>query len=146
MRVLAGLLIVVCCAIGAPHSVWKGVYSKDQAGRGRRIYNSLCARCHGEDLLGGENFPPLADKDFLEKWHDKSVGLLVDFTLRTMPSGGPGKLSRRQCVDIITYILSANGFPPGAAELETDPAVLNQIVILQKPRSVRRSTRATPPM
>lgn len=133
MRFIAGLLLVVCLATGASRSVWSGVYSKDQAARGQKTYNSLCARCHGEALLGGEDSPPLVEKDFLEKWNQKSVGALVDFTKKTMPSDGPGKLSRRQCVDIISYLLSANGFPAGAGELEPDTSDLNEILILPKP-------------
>jgi len=125
--------MVVFLSMGASRSVWSGVYSKEQVTRGQKAYNSLCARCHGEALLGGEDSPPLVEKDFLEKWNQKSVGSLVDFTRKTMPSDGPGKLSRRQCLDIITYILSANGFPAGASELEPDAADLNEILILPKP-------------
>ena len=39
-----------------------------------------------------------------------------------MPSDGPGKLSRRQCTDIIANLLSANGFPAGESELATPTA------------------------
>jgi mono/diheme cytochrome c family protein len=46
--------------------VWDGVYSKPQAGRGQTAYNSKCARCHGDALLGGENSPALVDQDFLK--------------------------------------------------------------------------------
>jgi mono/diheme cytochrome c family protein len=126
-------LILVGTAIAASRSVWDGVYSKEQAGRGQKGYNSLCARCHGEALLGGENSPPLVDQDFLEKWNGKSVGNLVDLTSKTMPSDGPGKLSRRQCADIIAHLLSANGFPAGEKDLESDAAVLNEILIQPKP-------------
>ena len=113
-------------------SVWNGVYSKDQASRGEKAYNSQCARCHGDALLGGENSPPLVDRDFLDKWNGKSVGDLVDLTRKTMPSDGPGKLSRRQGTDIITYLLKSNGFPAGDVELDSDAAVLSQIIIQPK--------------
>jgi mono/diheme cytochrome c family protein len=125
-------LILVSWAIGASRSVWSGVYSKEQVSRGQKLYNSQCARCHGEALLGGENSPPLVDRDFLEKWNGKSLGSLVDSTRKTMPSDGPGKLSRRQCTDIIAYLLSANGFPAGESDLESDAAVLNEILIQPK--------------
>ena len=129
----ATLLILISSAIGASRSVWQGVYSREQAGRGQQAYNTQCARCHGEALLGGENSPPLVDRDFLERWNGKSVGNLVDFTRKTMPSDGPGKLSRRQCTDMIAYLLSANGFPAGELDLESDAAVLNDILIEPKP-------------
>ena len=126
-------LILIASAAAASRSVWSGVYSQDQASRGQKAYNSHCARCHGEALLGGENSPPLVDRDFLDKWYGKSVGSLVDFTRKTMPSDGPGKLSRRQCTDMIAYLLSANGFPAGESDLDSDAAVLNEILIQPKP-------------
>ena len=126
-------LLFICSAIGASRSVWSGVFSKEQVSRGQKAYNSQCARCHGEALLGGENSPPLVEQDFTDRWNGKSVGNLVDFTRKTMPSDGPGKLSRRQCTDIIAYLLSANGFPAGKSDLESDEANLNEILIELKP-------------
>jgi len=120
-------------AAAATHSVWDGVYSKDQATRGQDAYNAKCARCHGDALLGGEDAPPLVDKDFLDRWNGKSVGSLIEFTRKTMPSDGPGKLSRQQCTDIIAYLLGANRFPAGTTDLPSDPAVLDEILFQPKP-------------
>jgi mono/diheme cytochrome c family protein len=120
-------------AAAASRSVWDGVYSKEQAGRGQTAYNSKCARCHGEALLGGEDSPPLVDKDFLEKWNGKSVGNLVELTRKTMPADGPGKLSRKECIDIVAYLLSANGFPAGSGDMTADASVLDEIVFQPKP-------------
>jgi mono/diheme cytochrome c family protein len=125
--------VLLLIAAVASRSVWDGVYSKEQAGRGHTAYNSKCARCHGEALLGGEDSPPLVDRDFLEKWNGKSVGALVEFTRKTMPSDGPGKMSRQQCADIVAYLLDANGFPAGASDLGSDAAILDEIVFKPKP-------------
>lgn len=133
MRLGIILATAAMFAAAASRSVWDGVYSKEQAARGQKAYNSLCARCHGEALLGGENSPPLVDRDFLEKWNGKSVGSLVDQTRKTMPSDGPGKLSRKQCTDVIAFLLGANGFPAGESDLVTDADSLNEIVIQPKP-------------
>ena len=84
--------------------------------------------------MGGENSPPLVDKDFLATWNGKSVGSLVELTRKTMPSDGPGKLSRRLCTDIAAYILNANGFPTGKSELDPDVATQNEILIQPKPQ------------
>jgi len=113
-------------------SVWDGVYSTEQASRGTKAFNSLCARCHGENLLGGEDSPALVDNDFLDKWQGKSVGALIEHTRKTMPSDGPGKLSRQQCTDITAYLLNANGFPVGKSELGPDPDAQNLILIEAK--------------
>ena len=119
--------------LAASRSVWDSVYTKEQAVRGRTAYRSLCARCHGDALLGGENSPPLAGEDFLDKWNGKTVGELVERTRKTMPSDGPGKISRRQTTDLIAYLLSENAYPAGKTELEPDPVVLEDIQIKPKP-------------
>jgi S-disulfanyl-L-cysteine oxidoreductase SoxD len=122
------LLILAAAAAAGARSVWDGVYSRGQARRGQTAYNSKCARCHGDNLLGGEESPPLVDRDFLEKWNGKPVGSLVELTRKTMPSDGPGTLSRQQSTDIVAYLLSANGFPAGKADLASDADSLNEIL------------------
>jgi quinoprotein glucose dehydrogenase len=118
-------LLLMLAAVGS-RSVWDGVYSKEQAARGQTAYLSKCARCHGENLLGGDDAPALVDKDFLEKWNGKSVVSLIEFTRKTMPSDGPGKLTRQQCTEMIAYLLRANGFPAGSGELTSDDEILFQ--------------------
>lgn len=119
-------------ASAAQRTVWDGVYSAEQVARGKKGYNAQCARCHGDNLLGGEESPALVDKEFFKGWTGKSVGELVDLTVETMPSDGPGKLSRKLCTDIVTYVLSLNGFPVGTAELDPKAEILNQILIQPK--------------
>jgi quinoprotein glucose dehydrogenase len=106
-----------------------GVFSKDQAERGRTLYNAQCARCHGETLGGGENSPALVDDVFFTFWNGKTVGDLVEYTRTTMPSDGPGKISRKRCIDIAAYLLSTNGFPAGDQELPAELDALGQITI-----------------
>jgi mono/diheme cytochrome c family protein len=113
-------------------SVWDGVYTAAQSARGKKAYNSECARCHGDALLGGEDSPPLVDQDFLKGWYGKPVSRLVDQTRRTMPSDGPGRLSRQLCTDIVAYLLDANGFPAGKTDLSNDTAVQKQVTIEAK--------------
>ena len=132
MRFVVSSILVMLVAAAASRSVWDGVYSKVQAGRGQTAYNSKCARCHGENLMGGEDSPALVDRDFLEKWSGKSVGGLVDVIRKTMPSDGPGKLTRQQCTDITAYLLSVNSFPSGNGDLPSDPDVLNAILLQAK--------------
>jgi mono/diheme cytochrome c family protein len=132
MRLVVSSILVIVVAGAASRSVWDGVYSKEQAGRGQTAYNSRCARCHGENLMGGEDSPALVDRDFLEKWNGKSVGSLVEAIRKTMPSDGPGKLTRQQCTDITAYLLSVNSFPPGDGDLPPDPDVLSAILLQAK--------------
>ena len=110
-------------------SAWDRVFNQDQVDRGRTAYNALCARCHGETLGGGENSPALVDDVFFTFWGGKTVGDLVEYTRTTMPSDGPGKISRKRCADIAAYLLSANGFPAGDREFPTELDDLKQITI-----------------
>ena len=127
------LSIVTAAAPATPAqtsaSARDGVFSKEQVARGRAAYNTQCARCHGETLGGGENSPARVDEAFFKIWDGKSVGELVEYTRKTMPSDGPGTVSRRRCIDIAAYLLSTNGFPAGDREFPTELDALNQIAI-----------------
>ena len=113
----------------ASQSAWDGVFNQEQRERGKTAYDAQCARCHGETLGGGENSPALVDDAFFAIWNGKTVGELVERVRVTMPSDGPGKISRRHCIDISAYLLSANGFPTGDGELPTELDTLSQIAI-----------------
>ena len=108
-------------------SVWDGVYSSDQAKRGKELYGKQCASCHSDDLSGGESAPPLAGVAFLANWTGLTVGDLFERTRVSMPQNDPGKLSRQQNADIIAFMLSMNRFPAGKSDLEKDTDVLKQI-------------------
>ncbi len=123
---------LIAVAAAAPRSVWDGVYSTDQVGRGKKAYDAQCARCHGDKLEGVDDSPPLIGPAFLKKWNAKALGRLVDVTRRTMPSDGPGDLTRQECTDMIAYLLSANGFPTGKADLDSDAAIQREIMIESK--------------
>jgi quinoprotein glucose dehydrogenase len=108
-------------------SVWDGVYTVEQAGRGQGLYFSACASCHGTALSGGESAPPLAGGDFLSNWNGLTVGDLFERIRTTMPADRPGRLSREQNADILAFLLSMNQFPAGQAELERQTEALKQI-------------------
>ena len=110
-------------------SVWDGVYTPQQARRGQEIYAKECAACHGTDLTGGESAPPLAGAEFLSNWTGLTVGDLFERTRRSMPQSDPGKLTRSQNADVLAYMLSANRFPEGKADLDNETEVLKQIRI-----------------
>lgn len=116
-----------------PASVWQGVYSDEQAERGRSTYlGQSCARCHGETMVGTEFGPALVGDEFVAKWSGLSVGDLFTLIHDTMPQDNPGRLSTRQTVDIISYVLKTNEFPAGTKPLDPDGTVLKTIKIEQK--------------
>jgi cytochrome c len=110
-------------------SVWDGVYTDDQSKRGKALYAKECANCHGEELSGGEEAPPVAGEAFLSNWNGLTVGDLFDRIRKSMPQSRPGSLSRQQNADILAFMLAVNRFPPGKAELSQQTEVLKQIRI-----------------
>lgn len=129
---------IAAAAAAAPQalrspSLRDGVFSRAQVERGRTAYNAQCARCHGETLGGGETSPALVDARFFQVWAGRSVGQLVEYTRTTMPSDGPGRISRKRCIDIAAYVLSANGFPAGDTDLPTELDALDRLTITRTP-------------
>ena len=118
-------------------TVWDGVYTEAQGARGKKAYGQSCEYCHGPDPGGNpaDEVPALVFDAFLMTWRDRTVKDLFDRISRSMPHDGPGSLSSRAYVDIVSYILEANQFPGGTRELE--PARLEQIVIAKAPASSR---------
>jgi quinoprotein glucose dehydrogenase len=115
-------------------SVWDGVYTEDQAGRGKPLYAKECGSCHGGSMSGGEEAPPLTGSAFMANWSGLTVGDLFERIRVSMPEGRPGALSRQQNADILAYILSVNQFPAGKTELQRETDRLKQIRFLaEKP-------------
>ena len=104
-----------------------GIYSDAQAARGEKVYGTSCMTCHGDDLSGGGQTPPLAGKEFNGDWNDLSMGDLYDRTHLSMPADKPGSLTPEQTVDVIAYLLKKGSFPAGQADLPTDTAALKAI-------------------
>ena len=126
------LPVLTCCLAAVGRSVWDGVYTKEQAARGQTEYLQECARCHGQNLGGGEVAPALAGDEFLQKWDGKSVGELLEHSMSTMPTDDPGSLAHRQYADVTAYILSANEFPAGPKDLDSSPDKLQDVAISAK--------------
>jgi mono/diheme cytochrome c family protein len=110
-------------------TIWDGVFTEDQANRGQRAYTGSCARCHSDDLLGVEDAPALAGPAFATRWGGVTADDMVQVIRRAMPQEAPGSLGAQQYVDIVSYILKANGSPAGTVEMPVDSERLKQIRI-----------------
>jgi hypothetical protein len=116
-------------------SAWDGAYTAAQADRGQKAFNANCASCHQANLGGKGEVPALRGDGFMERWHDYSVKPLFDLIRTEMPplrfrTPETKPLAENLYVDIITYILKANSFPPGNTELTVD--TLDKVQILGK--------------
>ena len=111
-------------------SVWDGVYTAAQAERGKSVNQRHCAECHGATLTGGQfGGAPLAGGFFMHRWSNRTLETLFEYARTNMPPGSEGSLSRQQYLDVIAFVLQANGFPAGEEELVADPQELSQILI-----------------
>ena len=106
-----------------------GVYTAEQAERGKEAYSLDCAACHLDDMLGDGFAPALTGEPFDFRWSDLMVGDMYQAIYATMPQGAPGSLSPQGYVDIISYLLQSNGYPAGDTELPTDEDALQDIAI-----------------
>ena len=128
-RARGALRVVACLAVvAAARFATEGLYTKEQAERGRAFYDASCASCHGAQLEGGTSVP-LAGDEFKLSWGRPDL-TLDDFyyiVRKTMPKETPGTLTREAYTDVVAYVLQQNGFPEGEKELTPDPALLRTI-------------------
>jgi quinoprotein glucose dehydrogenase len=111
------------------HSVWDGIYTEEQAERGRTLYRQRCGSCHGDTLTGKESdsTPALAGPEFETEWSGRTVNDLFKKILRKMPQDDPGTLTPPQSVDLAAFLLSFNKFPAGKNELPPEGETLASI-------------------
>jgi mono/diheme cytochrome c family protein len=95
-------------------------YTDQQSARGEAIYTKTCAPCHEDKSLA----PVLQGEPFARNWSDKTVAVLVNKILSTMPLQDPGTLSDQQSIDVVAYILKLNRFPAGQEPLPAEAAAL----------------------
>jgi hypothetical protein len=87
--------------------------------------------CHGNALEGQGQNSPLAGTVFLNNWTGQTVADLFMKTIVMMPATDPGTLTPKETAEVVAYILSANKFPAGEAELPSDPQSLEMIHIVK---------------
>lgn len=98
-------------------SIWDGVYTDSQAERGHTLYMQNCGRCHGADLSGTFETPPLIGR-FMPYWSGSTLDALFDYVSTAMPLDHPGALNADANADIVAFILKSNDLPSGSKELK----------------------------
>ena len=115
--VASALVLALGTAIAeARISIWDGVYTDAQADHGRTLYMQNCGRCHGADLSGTFEIPPLIGR-FMPYWSGSTLDALFDYISTAMPLDHPGALGAAANADIVAFILKSNDIPSGAKEL-----------------------------
>jgi mono/diheme cytochrome c family protein len=115
--VFLGVLNAGPVAAQSRRTVWDGVFTAEQAARGKTIFASTCTACHGPDL-GGVNRPPLKGEVFLNHWMEGSLDALFTH-VKSMPPNR-ANLGDIAYVDLLAFLLDANAFPAGTQELNTE--------------------------
>lgn len=108
-----------------------GLYTSEQAARGKAQYSQSCSGCHGEGLEGVRG-PALVGDAFLRGWGGQTVADLLERIRSTMPQGNPGSLSSAAYLDVVAFLLQANSFPAGAEPLKDNTSQLKVIKMGQK--------------
>lgn len=102
-------------------STLTGVYTAQQAARGRDVYALACAACH----TPATHTSPA----FVLAWDGRPLSDLFGYLRESMPKNEPGSLSAQEYVQVMAYLLRMNGFPAGADELPADSTALVRIRI-----------------
>jgi hypothetical protein len=112
--------------------IWSGVYTTAQAERGKTAFVKSCGNCHNSTLEGTARAPALHGDRFMADWLNTNVDTLFTKLRDTMPATYPETVSDDVKLDILTYLLQANSFPAGSAELKLDEKELANIRIVRK--------------
>lgn len=105
-----------------------GVYTAAQAERGALVITDHCIECHGDDLEGLEG-PQLVGSRFTRSWRARNLNELFQKIREAMPKGAANSVTDQEKLDALAYLLRANGFPAGSAELKPDATVLATIAL-----------------
>jgi S-disulfanyl-L-cysteine oxidoreductase SoxD len=113
-----------------PRTSRAGVYSPEQAERGRMQYAVNCRSCHTAASHTGVTFA--------KWWKGRTLADLYAYMSSQMPKNDPGSLAPEQYADVVAYLLKMNAMPAGTAELLPDSTALAQIRIELPPPVVKK--------
>ena len=110
---------VAIAVLAAQQPARPGPFTAEQASAGRTLYQTTCASCHLPDLKGTFEAPQLAGGNFMNMWRNRPTSDLFTRIRTSMPISNPGSLSDQDALDLVAFILQANGATPGTQKLTT---------------------------
>jgi mono/diheme cytochrome c family protein len=132
----AGLLLVGTTPLRAQttaRTTMSGVYTTEQATKGKEVFMGSCMGCHTTASHTGPAFQL--------KWFGRPLYDLFDYVSGLMPKSAPGSLTEDEYVWVMAYILRLNGMPSGKTELSAEPSVLKAVRIDTTARSTGAGER-----
>lgn len=128
---LSALLTLAACKDENKASTENGAnstyFTETQATRGKTVFDAHCSACHGMDAKVQRSPMVLAGDAFLRRWH--SVNDLYGKISETMPADKVLSLSQRQTLDVVAYLLEANGLKAGSKELGPDRSAMHGMAL-----------------
>jgi mono/diheme cytochrome c family protein len=118
-------------------STLNGVYTDEQASRGKDVYAGSCRSCHTPASHTGATFS--------KWWRGKHLSDLFLFVSTRMPKNDPGSLAPDDVADVMAYLLKMNAMPVGKEELPPDADSLKKIRIETKRSSATSTAKRKKP-
>ncbi len=121
----------IAAAQGSPSRSRDGVYTQEQATKGKHVYLANCAAdCHMNNLQGSGASPALVGHEFMMRWEGMPLAALWERMVTTMPASDPGGLTSDEYLAILAYLLNQNHMPPGNRRLSQELDTLDSILIV----------------
>jgi mono/diheme cytochrome c family protein len=105
-----GVAVISMAAFAGAKSTKDGVFTAEQAERGKAVYEKSCVNCHQADFY----------RERLTRFQSKPVGELFEVVSTSMPADNIGGLLTSEYLDVLAYIFSVTGSPAGSEELTSD--------------------------
>lgn len=118
-------------------STLSGVYTAEQAVRGKDVYMTTCRSCHTPASHTGAVFN--------KWWRGKKLSDLYGFVSTQMPKNDPGSLAAEDAADVVAYLLKMNAMPVGKDELYPDADSLKKFRIETKKSTATTTAKGTKP-
>ena len=97
-------------------------FAEGQIAPGKKLYAAECAQCHGDELQG-HTAPALRGPGFAPATNSTmTIGGIYQYMTTNMPADKPGKLKPNEYVNIMAYLLHANGYGPSGRKMTPDSA------------------------
>jgi mono/diheme cytochrome c family protein len=87
----------------AARSLADGVYARQQARGGKKLYDRHCISCHDRRYF----------RQVMLSWQGQPLSELFGVMTVLMPQSNPGSLRRQEYLDVLAYILSLERYPAG---------------------------------
>ena len=123
LYVITGTAALVWASAAFGQDLPAAPFTAAQADAGRQDYVQHCMMCHGDKLQGIGDAQKLVGKDFVDAWgHDTTKDLFSAVRVE-MPQNDPASLSDEMYLNLVAFLLHANGAKPGAVPLTATTAV-----------------------